>query len=84
MPRPSPAKDEHKQDPPASQGRRAAGSVYGMVLDDGADFAGIGDLMAAATKYRGCAGAVIDASIRDTRPDLIHFESSSRAVNCDG
>jgi len=37
-----------------------------MVLDDGADFAGIGGLMAAATKYRGCAGAVIDASIRDS------------------
>src|SRR5947209_14480438 len=43
-----------------------AGSVYVMVLPDGADYAGIGGLMATAMKVRGFAGAVIDASVRDT------------------
>jgi 4-hydroxy-4-methyl-2-oxoglutarate aldolase len=55
-----------------------AGSVYVMVLDNGSgpgpngwsnagvDYAGIGGLMATAMKYRGFAGAVIDASVRDT------------------
>ena len=65
-------KEEHKEGPPASQGMLDAidaappGSVYVMVLDDGADYAGIGGLMATAMKYRGFAGAIIDASIRDT------------------
>ena len=65
-------KEEHKEGAPASQGMldaidaAPAGSVYVMVLDDGADFAGIGGLMATAMKFRGFAGAVIDASIRDT------------------
>lgn len=65
-------KGEHKEGAPASQGMldaidaAPAGSVYVMVLDDGADFAGIGGLMATAMKYRGLAGAVIDASVRDT------------------
>src|SRR5215467_13574781 len=65
-------KGEHKEGPPASQGmldaidNAPAGSVYVMVLPDGADFAGMGGLMATAMKYRGFAGAVIDASIRDT------------------
>ncbi len=65
-------KGEHKEGAPASQGMldaidaAPAGSVYVMVLDDGADFAGIGGLMATAMKYRGFTGAVIDASIRDT------------------
>src|SRR5260370_18816509 len=65
-------KEEHKEGATASQGMLDAidaappGSVYVMVLDDGADFAGIGGLMATAMKYRGFAGAVIDASIRDT------------------
>lgn len=65
-------KQEHKEGAPASQGMldaidaAPAGSVYVMVLDDGADFAGIGGLMATAMKYRGFAGAVIDASVRDT------------------
>src|SRR6266487_4192299 len=65
-------KGEHKDGASASQGMldaidaAPAGSVYVMVLDDGADFAGIGGLMATAMKYRGFAGAVIDASIRDT------------------
>lgn len=65
-------KGEHKEGAPASQGMLDAidaappGSVYVMVLEDGADYAGIGGLMATAMKYRGLAGAVIDASIRDT------------------
>jgi len=65
-------KEEHKEGATASQGMLDAidaapvGSVYVMVLDDGADFAGIGGLMATAMKYRGFVGAVIDASIRDT------------------
>lgn len=65
-------KGEHKEGAPASQGMldaidaAAPGSVYVMVLNDGADFAGIGGLMATAMKYRGFAGAVVDASVRDT------------------
>jgi regulator of RNase E activity RraA len=57
------------------------GSVYVMVLDDGADFAGIGGLMATAMKYRGFAGAVIDASVRDT-PQIqkLQFPVFSRGV----
>src|SRR6266571_906411 len=64
-------KEEHKEGSAASQGMLDAidaappGSVYVMVLEDGADTAGIGGLMATAMKYRGFAGAVIDASIRD-------------------
>jgi regulator of RNase E activity RraA len=65
-------KAEHKEGAAASQGMldaidaAAPGSVYVMVLEDGADFAGIGGLMATAMKYRGFAGAVIDGSVRDT------------------
>jgi regulator of RNase E activity RraA len=66
-------KEEHKQGGAASQGMldaidsAPAGSVYVMVLDQGgADIAGIGGLMATAMKVRGLAGAVIDASVRDT------------------
>jgi 4-hydroxy-4-methyl-2-oxoglutarate aldolase len=65
-------KEEHKEGAAASQGMLDAidaappGSVYVMVLEDGADFAGIGGLMATAMKYRGLAGAVIDAGVRDT------------------
>lgn len=66
-------KEEHKEGGAASQGMldaidaAPAGSVYVMVLDrGGADIAGIGGLMATAMKFRGFAGAVIDASIRDT------------------
>ncbi len=80
-------KEEHKDGPPASQGMLDAidsappGSVYVMVLEDGADFAGIGGLMATAMKVRGLAGAVIDASIRDT-PQIkrIQFPVFSRGV----
>ena len=65
-------KEEHKEGPPASQGMLDAidaappGSVYVMVMPEGADVAGIGGLMATAMKFRGFAGAVIDAGVRDT------------------
>jgi regulator of RNase E activity RraA len=57
-------KEEHKEGSAASQGMLDAidaapgGSVYVMVLENGADYAGIGGLMATAMKYRGFAGAV--------------------------
>jgi 4-hydroxy-4-methyl-2-oxoglutarate aldolase len=63
---------EHKEGSKASQGMLDAidnakpGSVYVMEMENGADFAGIGGLMATAMKVRGLAGAVIDAGIRDT------------------
>jgi 4-hydroxy-4-methyl-2-oxoglutarate aldolase len=82
-------KEEHKEGAPASQGMldaidsSPAGSVYVMVLDgEGAtDYAGIGGLMATAMKYRGFAGAVIDASVRDT-PQIrkLQFPVFSRGV----
>ena len=80
-------KEEHKDGPKASQGMldlidsSPAGSVYVMVLEDGADYAGIGGLMATAMKYRGFAGAVIDASVRDT-PQIrrLQFPVFSRGV----
>jgi 4-hydroxy-4-methyl-2-oxoglutarate aldolase len=80
-------KEEHKDGAVASQGMldaidaAPAGSVYVMVLEDGADFAGIGGLMATAMKYRGLAGAVIDGSVRDT-PQIakLQFPVFSRGV----
>jgi regulator of RNase E activity RraA len=80
-------KEEHKEGSKASQGMldaiddSPAGSVYVMVVEDGADFAGIGGLMATAMKYRGFAGAVIDASVRDT-PQIrrLQFPVFSRGV----
>lgn len=80
-------KEEHKEGAAASQGMldlidaSPAGSVYVMVLEDGADFAGIGGLMATAMKYRGFAGAVIDGSVRDT-PQIakLQFPVFSRGV----
>lgn len=80
-------KEEHKDGSAASQGMldaidaAPAGSVYVMVLEDGLDTAGIGGLMATAMKYRGLAGAVIDASIRDT-PQIrkLQFPVFSRGV----
>src|SRR5215469_6514829 len=64
-------KEEHTEGSKASQGmldaidNAAPGSVYVMKLEDGADIAGIGGLMATAMKARGMAGAVIDAAVRD-------------------
>jgi 4-hydroxy-4-methyl-2-oxoglutarate aldolase len=80
-------KEEHKEGSVASQGMldaiddSPAGSVYVMVLENGADYAGIGGLMATAMKYRGFAGAVIDASVRDT-PQIrkLQFPVFSRGV----
>jgi len=80
-------KEEHKEGSAASGGMLDAidnakpGSVYVMVLEDGADYAGIGGLMATAMKYRGLAGAVIDGSVRDT-PQIrkLQFPVFSRGV----
>jgi len=43
----------------------AANSVYVMVVEDGADIAGIGGLMGTAMQARSFAGAVIDGGVRD-------------------
>ena len=65
-------KEEHHDGAAASQGMldaidaAPAGSVYVMVLEDGADVAGIGGLMATAMRVRGLTGAIVDAAIRDT------------------
>jgi len=80
-------KEEHKEGAAASQGMLDAidaappGSVYVMVVENGSDFAGIGGLMATAMKVRGFAGAVIDASVRDT-PQIrkLQFPVFSRGV----
>lgn len=90
-------REEHKEGSAASQGMLDAidaappGSVYVMVLErgtaadgfseEGTDYAGIGGLMATAMKYRGFAGAVIDASVRDT-PQIrkLQFPVFSRGV----
>src|ERR1051326_7112782 len=80
-------KEEHKEGSAASQGMldaidaAAPGTVYVMVLEDGADYAGIGGLMATAMKVRGLAGAVIDGSVRDT-PQIrrLQFPVFSRGV----
>lgn len=80
-------KEEHKDGAPASQGMLNAiddappGSVYVMVLEDGVDIAGVGGLMVTAMKYRGFAGAIIDASIRDT-PQIkkLQFPIFSRGI----
>src|SRR5262245_33293539 len=80
-------KGEHKEGSKASEGMLDAidqakpGSVYVMVLEDGVDYAGIGALMATAMKYRDLAGAVIDASVRDT-PQIrrLQFPVFSRGI----
>jgi regulator of RNase E activity RraA len=49
-------------------------SVYVMVVEDGADIAGMGGLMGTAMAARGFAGAVIDGGARDTGYlEQIHF-----------
>ena len=80
-------KEEHQEGAAASKGMldaidtAAPGSVYVMVVEDGLDYAGIGGLMSTAMKYRGFAGAVIDASVRDT-PQIqkLQFPVFSRGV----
>jgi len=80
-------KEEHHEGAAASKGMldaidtAAPGSVYVMVVEDGLDYAGIGGLMSTAMKYLGFAGAVIDASVRDT-PQIqkLQFPVFSRGV----
>jgi 4-hydroxy-4-methyl-2-oxoglutarate aldolase len=80
-------KEEHKEGSGASQGMLDAidnappGSVYVMVVEGGADYAGIGGLMATGMKYRGFVGAVIDGSVRDT-PQIrkLQFPVFSRGI----
>ena len=65
-------REETKQGGAAAQGMldaidaAPAGAVYVMSVENGVDYAGMGGLMATGMKARGLAGAVIDASIRDT------------------
>jgi 4-hydroxy-4-methyl-2-oxoglutarate aldolase len=80
-------KQEHHEGAAASQGMLDAidaappGSVYVIVLEDGLDIAGIGGLMSTAMKYRGLAGAVVDASVRDL-PQIkrLQFPVFSRGI----
>jgi regulator of RNase E activity RraA len=80
-------KEEHKEGSAASQGMldaidsAPAGSIYVMVLEEGADYAGIGGLMTTAMKYRGLAGAIVDGGVRDT-PQIrkLQFPVFSRGV----
>jgi regulator of RNase E activity RraA len=65
-------KKEENKDPNALSGMLAAidqgepNSVYVMVVEDGADIAGMGGLMGTAMQARDFAGAVIDGGVRDT------------------
>ncbi len=65
-------KEENSEGAPALQGMLTAidegapDSVYVMVVEDGANIAGIGGLMGTAMHARGFAGAVIDGGVRDT------------------
>jgi len=65
-------KKEENHDPDALQGMLAAidsggpNSVYVMVVEDGADIAGMGGLMGTAMQARDFSGAVIDGGVRDT------------------
>ena len=80
-------KEEHHEGSAASQGMldaidaAPAGSVYVIVLEDGLDIAGSGGLMSTAMKYRGLAGAVVDASVRDL-PQIkrLQFPVFSRGI----
>src|SRR6267378_685718 len=65
-------KKESNHDPDALKGMLAAidqgsaNSVYVMVVEDGADIAGMGGLMGTAMAARDFSGAVIDGGVRDT------------------
>jgi 4-hydroxy-4-methyl-2-oxoglutarate aldolase len=80
-------KEENKQGGAAAQGMldaidaAPAGAVYVMSVENGVDYAGMGGLMATGMKARGLAGAVIDASVRDT-PQIkkMQFPVFSRGV----
>src|SRR5437016_4937951 len=64
-------KKESNHDPDALKGMLAAidqgsaNSVYVMVVEDGADIAGMGGLMGTAMSARNFSGAVIDGGVRD-------------------
>ena len=62
-------KEEHKQGALAPLmdvlDTAPAGSVFVMVLPDGADYAAVGGLMTTTLRARGVTGAVVDGSIRD-------------------
>lgn len=64
-------KKEANHDPKALDGMLAAidrgssNSVYVMVVEDGADIAGMGGLMGTAMSARNFSGAVIDGGVRD-------------------
>jgi regulator of RNase E activity RraA len=64
-------KAEANNDPAALSGMIAAidqgspDSVYVMVVEDGADIAGMGGLMGTAMSARNFAGAVVDGGVRD-------------------
>ncbi len=73
-------KKEENHDPDALQGmltaidQGGANSVYVMVVEDGADIAGMGGLMGTAMEARDYAGAVIDGGVRDVAYlQKIHF-----------
>ncbi|HYK88023.1 MAG TPA: RraA family protein, partial [Acidobacteriota bacterium] len=80
-------KAEHKEGATASEGMLDAidaakpGSVYVLVLDDGADYGAVGAIMATAMKFRGLTGAVVDGSVRDT-PQIrrLQFPVFSRGI----
>ena len=65
-------KKEPNHDPDALKGMLraidtgASNSVYVMVVEDGADIAGMGGLMGTAMSARNFSGAVIDGGVRDT------------------
>ena len=65
-------KKEENHDPDALTGMLTAidqggpNSVYVMVVEDGADIAGMGGLMGTAMAARDFSGAVIDGGVRDT------------------
>jgi regulator of RNase E activity RraA len=65
-------KKEENHDPDALHGMLATidqggpNSVYVMVVEDGADIAGMGGLMGTAMQARNFSGAVIDGGVRDT------------------
>jgi regulator of RNase E activity RraA len=65
------SKDEGNKDAGALSGMLAAidqgapSSVWVMVVEDGADIAGMGGLMGTTMSARGYAGAVIDGGVRD-------------------
>src|SRR4029077_2551641 len=64
-------KKESNHDPDALKGMLAAidsgapNSIYVMVVEDGADIAGMGGLMGTAMSSRNFSGAVIDGGVRD-------------------